>query len=536
MGFFQTSTTVRVLLLSSQGMRAFTWQGSVLLPAGHFAADEQGQAEFSRYLHSSPDSPLFLVADVSEEDFRLESVAHVLGKDRSALLERKLGQFFRTSQYRSAKVQGRDENGRRDDKVLFSALTNNEQLAFWVNSILVHQAPLKGILSVPWLMESFAGFQQLAHIPHLLLVNLERQSGLRQTYIQTGHLKFSRLTSLVTTQAGDLAETILAECSHTRQYLERLKLLSRDQPLDIHLVVKAAIEEEIGVGLVDSALMHFHFHETAIVAAELGIAPAQEDGQGVVFLALMQALRSKGLVNIYGSGSAIRYHRLRQIRRGLIVGTSLFFAVVLVIGFSLLADGFKQRGWQKRLEQEAKQFEQQYQALQQGLPESPLPALAMQQVVESVDAIQRQAVSPMEMMVLVSRALGVCPDIRLQKLDWKLAVVEGEEGEAEGTVTAGQSGVSGEEGAAPVVLLAMLADKTRVTTMLEGTVYPGGGYLEAHQSVIRFITVLEQIPGLIVSPLVMPTETSPGSSMQATLDGKAIEAGFSLQLMYQLRQ
>lgn len=536
MALFQISTIVRVLLLTSQGLRAFTWQDSVLLPAGHFVADEQGQAELGRYLRSSPESPLFLVADVSEEDFRLESVAHVMGKDRSALLERKVAQFFRTSQYRSAKVQGREENGRRDDKVLFSALTNNEQLAYWVNSLLAQQAPLKGILSVPWLMESFAGFQQLDHIPHLLLVNLEKQSGLRQTYIQAGRLKFSRLTSLVTTQAGDLAETILAECSHTRQYLERLKLLFRDQPLDIHLSMQGEIEKEIGVGLVDSALMHFHFHETGIVAAEFGIDPAQEDGQGVVFLALMQALRSKGLSNIYGSAAAIRYYRLHQINRGLIVASSLFFVVALVMGALLLVDGFKQRRVQNSLDIEVKQFEQRYQTLLQGLPESPLPAKAMQQVVESVDAIQRQTAYPMEMMTLVSRALAACPDIRLQKLDWKLAVVEGEEGEAEGTVTAGQSGVSGDEGAAPVVLLAMLADKTRVTTMLEGIVYPGGGYLEAHESVTRFIRVLEQIPGLTLNPLVMPTETSPGSSMQATLDGKAIEAEFSLQLMYQLRQ
>ncbi|MBU4236298.1 MAG: hypothetical protein KKI01_08230, partial [Proteobacteria bacterium] len=194
MGLFQTSTTVRVLLLTSQGLRAFTWQDSVLIPSGQFAADEQGQDEFNRYLSSPPDSPLYLVADVIEEDFRLENVAHVLGKDRSALLERKLAQFFRTTEYRSARVQGREESGRRDDQVLFSALTNNEQIGLWVKLILAQKAPLQGVLSIPWLMELFAGFQHLDQVPHLLLVNLEQQGGLRQTYIQAGRLKFSRMT------------------------------------------------------------------------------------------------------------------------------------------------------------------------------------------------------------------------------------------------------------------------------------------------------------------------------------------------------
>ncbi|MBA3006500.1 MAG: hypothetical protein KJ900_10360 [Proteobacteria bacterium] len=536
MGLFQTSTTVRVLLLTSQGLRAFTWQDSVLIPSGQFAADEQGQDEFNRYLSSPPDSPLYLVADVIEEDFRLENVAHVLGKDRSALLERKLAQFFRTTEYRSARVQGREESGRRDDQVLFSALTNNEQIGLWVKLILAQKAPLQGVLSIPWLMELFAGFQHLDQVPHLLLVNLEQQGGLRQTYIQAGRLKFSRMTSLATVRTSNLAETIVGECSHTRQYLERLKLLPRDQPLDIHLAVQAEIGEEIGEGLENSALFRFHFHETGIVAAELGIDPVLEDGQGVVFLALMQALRNKGLFNIYASRSVTRYYLLRQIRRWLIVGTSLFFVVALVIGFSLLADGFKQRGEQKRLNREAKQFEQQYQALQQNLPESPLPAKTMQNVVESVEKIQRQAASPMEMMDLVSRALGRCSDIRLQKLDWKLVVStsDSEEG-AEGTAVAAQPVVSGEV-AAPALLLGMLGGNTQATTILEGTVYPGGGYLNAQQSVIRFITALEQIPGMKATPLVMPTASSPDSSMKATLDGEAIQAVFSLQLAYQGRQ
>ena len=539
MGLFQTSSTIRILLLTSQGLRTFTWQNSVLVPTGRFLADEQGQADFNRYLNTPPDSPLYLVVDASEEDFRLENVAHVLGRDRSALLERKLTQFFRTTEYRAARVQRREEGGRRDDHVLFSALTNNEQIAFWVNRILAEKSPLKGILSVPWLMELFAGFQQLDQIPHLLLVNMEQQSGLRQTYMQAGHLKFSRLISLATVRASNLAEMIVAECNHTRQYLERLKLLPRDQPLDIHLSMQGEIAEEIGEGLVDSAGLRFHLHETGIVAAELGLDPQVEDGQGVVFLALMLALHSKGLFNIYGSGPVLRYHRLRQIRRGLIVGTSLFFVAVLAIGYSLLTDGFKQRVVQNRLDNEVKQFEQQYQTRQENFPKTPLPAKVMQNTVESVDIIQRQIAYPMEMMNFVSQALGVCPDIRLQKLDWKLAVVssDGKE-DAASSVVAAQPVVSGEKElvAVPPLLLGMLAGKTHVTTLLDGIVSPGGGYLGAHQSVSRFITALEQIPGMKVLPLVMPTVTSPDSSMKATLDGEAIQAKFSLQLVYQLRQ
>lgn len=537
MGLFQPST-VRILLLTSQGLSAYIWQGGVLAPTGWFPTDEAGLAEFNHYLTSPPDCPLYLVADVIEEDFRLEDVAHVLGKDRRALLERKLAQFFRTTDYRAAQVQGREESGRRDDKVLFSALTNNEQLAFWVNRILAQHVPLKGILSVPWLMELCAGYQQLGRVAHLLLVHLEQHSGLRQTYIQNGRLKFSRLISLATVRSSNLAETITAECNHTRQYLERLKLLSRDQPLEIHLSVQGEIGEEIGEELTDRAGLSFHLHEIGVVAAELGVDPVLAGDQGMVFLALAQILRVRGLFNIYGSASATRYYRLRQIRQGLIVGTSLFFAAVLAFGFSLLADGFKQQAAQNRLDREAKQFYGQYQSLLQELPETPIPAQVMQKVVKSVGMIQRQMAYPAEMMGFVSQALAVCPEIRLLKLDWKLAVTPvSEAGEEETPVTEQPVASGGDDRqTVPALLLGMLAGKARVTTVLDGVVAPGHGYLGVQESVNRFVAALEQIPGLKVTPVVMPTETSPDISIQATLNDEAVKSEFSLQLVYQLRQ
>jgi len=543
MALFQPATA-RILLLTAQGLRAFSWRNRLLIPDGGFAADEAGLDGFGRYVNESPDTPLFLVADVIEEDFRLESVVHVVGKDRKELHARKLAQFFRTTEYRAARLQGREEGDRRDDRVLFSALTNNEQISFWVHAILKQKAPLRGICSVPWLMELLAGYLRLGQVPHLLLVNLEEQSGLRQTYIQQGNLKFSRLSSLVAVRLGNLAQTIVAECTHTRQYLERLKLLPRDQPLEIHLVVQGEIGEEIEEGLPDSPLLRFHFHESGVVAADLGIDPTLEDGQGVVFVTLMRTLQTKSLANVYGSDLVLRYYRLRQLRKWVILWTSLFFAVVLAATFPLLRDGFKQRQVQNRLNQESRQLSQQYSAVLQNYPEAPIQAQAMRKVVDSVDAIQRQTVYPIEMMGLVSRALVLCPDIRARKLDWKLTGVVSATGD-DGTAGMGASQLPNieqpsqnaggkEKTPVPALLLGMLAGKAQVIATLEGNVSPNGGYLAAHQSITRFIAALEQNQGLAVTPLFMPTETSPDGSIKATLNGEEFKADFSLQLTYQV--
>jgi len=533
MGLFQPATA-RILLLTGQGLRAFSWRNGLLLPDERFAADEAGLEEFGHYLSESPDIPLFLVVDVIEEDFRLENVVHVVGKDRKELHARKLAQFFRTTEYRAARVQGREKSGRRDDQVLFCALSNNEQISFWVHGILRQKAPLQGICSVSWLMELLAGFLKLGRVAHLLLVNLEEQSGLRQTYIQQGTLKFSRLSSLAAVRPGNLAKMIAAECTHTRQYLERLKLLPRDQTLEIHLAVQGEIGEEIEDGLPDSPLLRFHFHESGAVAGGLGIDPSLEDGQGIVFVTLMQALRSGGLVNIYGSESDLRFYRLRRVRHGLMAGVFLLSAGVLGHGLLLLTDGLKERAERYRLERETGQLTRRYQDILQNFPDTSVPAETMRQTVESAEMIQKQAVMPMEMMGAISRVMAVCQDIYLQKLGWKLSVRAGDENAAE----TGPDEIqleAGEEGERAAELVpALLAGQTRLTALLEGTVHPPGGHLAVQQSVTRFMTALAQIPGVQVTPVAMPVETRSDSSMKAVLDGKAIDAGFSLQLVYVL--
>lgn len=530
MGLLQP-VTIRVLLLSAQGLCAFSWRRGALLADGRFAADEAGRLEFVRYLSELPDAPLYLVADIIEEDFRLESVAHVVGRDRTALLERKLAQFFRTSEYRAARIQGREEGGRRDDTVLFCALTNNDQMAFWVETILGQRAPLRGVLSASWLIERLAGGLGLDGEAHVLVVNLQEQSGLRQTYLQRGQLKFSRLSPRSVLRAENPAEMIVAECVHTRQYLERLKLLPRDRPLEVHVIAQGEIGGEVEGGLTADGSLRFHCHASAVVAARLGIDPALEEGRGAVFVALMQALRSGRLNNIYGSGRILRHDRLRRIRRALMVGAWMLFAGMLGHGFLLLVDGLNRRAGQQGLERELEELSRQYQQRLGELPDTPIPVGAMRGVVALGEALERQAAISKDMITPLSRVLADCPDIQPLKVIWRLAA------DPEADRSGVESGAADpfeesrhEQAGSSALLPALLSGQTHGTIFFEGMVSPADGYLAVHGRVVRFIRALETTANTRVFPLAMPADTSPDSSLKATLDGRAIEAGFSLRL------
>ena len=253
-----TSPTARILFLTARSLTCYRGEGSALALEEKFAADEQGIAGFANFLDSAS-LPFHLVVDLNEEDFRVESVAHVRGRDRQVLLDRKLQQFYRNTDYRSARLQERETGGRRDDRVLFSALTNPDLLGPWVDILIGKRIGIKGISSVPLLMESFAGWLGLDRLPHLLLVNLE-EAVLRQTYLQEGRLKFSRLLPRIV--SDNPAETVPAECRHTRQYLERLKLLPHDQPLEVHVCPPEGTTAGLVPEFASSPLLPIHLHDT----------------------------------------------------------------------------------------------------------------------------------------------------------------------------------------------------------------------------------------------------------------------------------
>jgi hypothetical protein len=530
MPLFRNSNALRILLLTSHHMSAYTWSRKALSPSGRFGIDEPGVAEFQSYLADSPDIPLYLVADLVEEDFRNETVPHVLGKDRRVLHQRKLSQLFRTSEYRCAMVQGREAQGRRDDRVLFSALTNNDRLAPWINCILENKIPLKGVSSTPILMELLARHLHFEQTPHLLLVTTHPPGGLRLTYLQNCHLKFSRLLALPDMAADSLTEAVTTESRHTRQYLERLKLIPRDQPMEIHLFTSAETGVDLGGdSLSIGNLLPIRIHDTGTIAEASGIDILPE-ALGATAICLVHALRTRDLPNAYGSKSVVRYHDIAQIRRILNFTGIAVILLSVMAGIPPLITGLKDLAQARRLGNESKWLERQYQSLRQNFPTPPIPAEEMKNVVETVAAIRKQSFSPMTMMTLISRSLASCPEIQLNDFDWREESAATPETVSAAGARPGSD--AGDRQTATRLAKAILDEKTAVTTVLRGTIDPFTGYRNAHDSIARLITALEKTRGIQASALSMPMETRVDSATKASLDGLAITPEFSLKIEY----
>jgi len=191
---------------SGKQTEVYTWRSGALSARHVFNADAEGIAEFATHLEKHAELPLYFVVDIIEEDFRLETIPHIQSRSRAALINRKLGQVFRNEAYRHTALQGRDTEGRRDDRLLLSALTNSASIKPWIDTILKYRIALAGIYSVPLLSQAIIEKLGLGKIPHLLLVTRQGEGGLRQSYFQNGYLKLSRLVSLAGNNPDELID------------------------------------------------------------------------------------------------------------------------------------------------------------------------------------------------------------------------------------------------------------------------------------------------------------------------------------------
>jgi len=215
---------VRIFYITTRQLTVYQWDGKVLHAEQPFDIMADGQNIFAGYLEKSPDIISTVLVDIIEEEYRNETIPHVIGSDSKAVQERKLAQVFRQTPYRACQIQGREKKGRKDDRVLLAALTNIETLGPWLQAIDKFKVPLAGIYSLPMLAPRFLG-QMKIKSPYALLVTEQKNRTLRQTYLHDGKLNISRLVAFTRDSESNYPSFLKTEIEKNQRYLNSLRLL-----------------------------------------------------------------------------------------------------------------------------------------------------------------------------------------------------------------------------------------------------------------------------------------------------------------------
>lgn len=403
------------LYLTNTRLVAMTTQGRRIAARREFAVSGAGIAEFEHYLSAVPPVPTHLFADLADEDFRLDTVPHVGGRDRAAVLGRKLAQIFRNTPYRHAQLQGREAEGRRDDRVIYTAITNPEVLRPWLEVIERLKVPLEGIYSAAVLSAAILDELDLV-LPHTLLVTFTPGEAMRQTYFKSSEIKFSRLTPVDLEEGQTLGTFVAEETMRTWQYLDSLRHFGPDDRLEVCFLVHATDRALVEPELREFAQMQYRVIDMEQAAMKLGLKPAPLDSTAEEVM--VHCFLLKAAENHFASPELRRHAVLRRARMGLRQAAAVILAAGLAWGGFHVAQSRQGVEADQRLGRQLAELAAEHDAIVRSTPSLGVGGSTMRDTVAFYNGSIRNFPALPDFLAPLSKVLSAHPGVRVTQLSW----------------------------------------------------------------------------------------------------------------------
>jgi hypothetical protein len=241
---------------------------------------------------------------------------------------------------------------------------------------------------------------------------------LRQSYIENGRIRFSRLGRVDFSDPRAIAQDFAAEALRIQQYLVNTRILPREAPaLDVLVLAPGEHKALYDAACVNSARLQFHVHGLDRVARSLGLrsAPAETLAESL-FLHVLAAYPSG---EQYAGDRLRRFYHLWRARVSLLATGAAAFGFCLLLSAVRLLDAHQlnEQAQNDRI-QEARASEE-YARLQTRFPKTPTSSENLKAIVKNFRTLLRQSASPGRMFTEISEAVTALPQIEIERIDWE---------------------------------------------------------------------------------------------------------------------
>ncbi|CAG4884239.1 conserved protein of unknown function [Georgfuchsia toluolica] len=406
----------RLLLLEANRLSAWHWQGGHLHAEQNFASDSTGHEAFAKYLAAHGNSIFSIMADVPEEGFQIEDIPFVSGKDRNALTQRRLAQYYYGTPFALATSLGRQKSGRRDEKMLFTALTQPRHLEPWLAALRAAERRLAGIYSASLALTALLHHLKL---PGPRLVLWLTRSGIRQTFINDGKLYFSRLTTLAADTPEEVAVACAVEAGKIYQYLAGQRLIDRSATLQALILAHPDQFSILRAHCRPSAELAFEYIDLLSEARKAGLKTPPRDSHCELLLLHQLVLRPPG--QQFAHPAELHFFRLWQLRSGLVAAAAIIFLICLLYAAKQYWDVNTLQENTLQMAEQTQVDENKYQAVMKSLPLLPISTENMRALVTRFEELDKRSPLMETMCIPLSRALDAMPGIELQRISWQLS-------------------------------------------------------------------------------------------------------------------
>lgn len=418
----KTVNMKRIFYFTGHRLRILHWSGKKFSGVCSFEPDSEGYSKFETYLQSSARIATKLLVDVIEEDFRVENIPHVYGKDKQAVINRLIDRYYRSSnQFTYYEIIGRENTGRKDSKVLLGVLTNPVLIQPWLDIIDKCAVPLSGIWSLPVVSKEVLPVLGAKSGP-VLLVSQQVSSNLRQTFFRDGKMITSR-QSVINQDASNISnigEFARPEVERTTAFLRSQRLVKDGEVLNIHII---ASDEQL-----NSVKQNFHARERENVVIHDVKELEKKSGFEGYNSQFSDGIFAWRCINLFQAGG--HYGNKNEKERYLysLASTGLYAASILFLVLGLLmteahmSDAIEYKKAAELLVDQEKEYRQVYRNKFEAYEEVFANASVMNSAVDLARQIKDHGkVSPLDLYVQLSDVIEKARlnDITIDTIKWK---------------------------------------------------------------------------------------------------------------------
>jgi hypothetical protein len=493
-----------VVYFTANGHALYRWGGGGLALESRFTPDEQGLDNFRAHLKGHRGALVYVLADIAGEDFHEDQIPYLRGGDRQAVIDRRLAQRYRDTRLSTALTLGMSTGERRSERLLLASFTNSQQFTDWLDALAESGTKLSGVYSVPLLAPALLA--RLGVRSGRAFVVSVNSTGLRQCYIEEGHLRFARLERMADMAPQDLAPFVRAEMQRLAQYLGTLRALPRDgPPVQVLVIAPSGQRASFEQALVSDARLVFRTVDFDEAARKVGIKhpPAGAAGEQLfLHLAVRSAPKEQ-----FARVEDRRSYFLWRLQRAIAFTGAAGFAACLAFAVVQAYDLFGEKGEIASLRQETRDDTQQYERKTATFPVTQTTTDNLKATVVEFTKIAAQSASPEPALAYLSQVMEKFPQMEIESVQWRVGKSDGREAPVEAPGAAQKTGAAGAVSAPGMLQMIEVSGHVNATRRSDYRAITG--------QVQQFAEGLRSDPSWRILRTVLPFDVTP----EGTLSG-----------------
>lgn len=405
----------QIFCITQESLVVWLHQSSAVERTIEFPANDTGIHEFRAYLERNADRGVTVLVDVIEEEFSVDSIPVVGGRDRRALMLRRLQRKFPRTPYRTSRFLRKDTMHPDAHTVVHSGVSNHELLDPWLDVMLEHSVSITGIHSVPLVATDI-----LARIGKesgaRLLISQHQEVRLRQVFLRDRSVQSARLSQSPQVDDADYPEFVVSETLRSRRYLERTRLLDSLETLNVTVIAEPELAERIGRQAAGNDSLAFEFVSTMDAARATGLRARPEPGHHEA-LFVSQCARKRP-ANSYATSGETRYHTMRRFRQAAIVASMSTAFLFSGISGLYLSDAWNLGSRASSIEKQVLRLSETLRRENERYEPIRADSHEMKVTVDTGDFILANRVPAPWVMQQLGLVMGDFRDVRISRLSW----------------------------------------------------------------------------------------------------------------------